>query len=210
MMVLWELFSTFFIIGFVSFGGGYAMIPVIETEVSQHGWMTTQQFTDAIAIAGMSPGPIATNSAVLVGYSAAGVTGAMIAALGILLPAIILVIVVGTFFIKLHHNLVVQSMFYGLRPIVTSLVIYAAISFALSNHLLSLEISWQTVSLLHHLWIIIIGPLEIALEPGLCHCTFGISRCCSLFIRNSPCGHIEKTGSQPNQLWVYFLLFLCI
>lgn len=165
-MVLWELFSTFFIIGFVSFGGGYAMIPVIETEVSSHGWMTTQQFTDAIAIAGMSPGPIATNSAVLVGYSAAGVTGAMIAALGILLPAIILVIIVGTFFIKLHHNLVVQSMFYGLRPIVTSLVIYAAISFALSNHLLSLEISWQTISLVIIFGLSLLALLRLHWNPA--------------------------------------------
>ena len=128
--------------------------------------MTTQQFTDAIAIAGMSPGPIATNSAVLVGYSAAGVTGAMIAALGILLPAIILVIVVGTFFIKLHHNLVVQSMFYGLRPIVTSLVIYAAISFALSNHLLSLEISWQTISLVIIFGLSLLALLRLHWNPA--------------------------------------------
>ena len=128
--------------------------------------MTTQQFTDAIAIAGMSPGPIATNSAVLVGYSAAGVTGAMIAALGILLPAIILVIIVGTFFIKLHHNLVVQSMFYGLRPIVTSLVIYAAISFALSNHLLSLEISWQTISLFIIFGLSLLALLRLHWNPA--------------------------------------------
>ena len=165
-MVLWELFSTFFIIGFVSFGGGYAMIPVIETEVSQHGWMTMQQFTDAIAIAGMSPGPIATNSAVLVGYSTAGVTGAMIAALGILLPAIILVIVVGTFFIKLHHNPVVQSMFYGLRPIVTSLVVYAAISFALSNNLIEPRISWQTISLLLIFGLSLFALLKLRWNPA--------------------------------------------
>ena len=174
MMVLWELFSTFFLIGFVSFGGGYAMIPVIEAEVSQHGWMTTQQFTDAIVIAGFSPGPIATNSAVLVGYSAAGISGAILAALGILLPAIILVIVVGTFFIKLHHYLVVQSMFYGLRPIVTSLVAYAAISFALSNNLVSLNVSWQSVSLLlifglslFALWKLRWNPASVIVLSGL-------------------------------------------
>jgi chromate transporter len=164
-VVLWELFSTFFVIGFVSFGGGYAMIPVIETEVSQHGWMTAQQFTDTIAIAGMSPGPIAANSAILVGYSTAGVAGAVIAALGILLPAIILVIVVGTFFIKLHHNSVVQSMFYGLRPIVTSLVIYAAISFALSSHLLSLEVSWKTISLLVTFGLSLFALLKLHWNP---------------------------------------------
>src|SRR5207248_812970 len=118
MMVLWELFKTFFIMGFVSFGGGYAMIPVIETAVSLHGWMTTQQFTDVIAIAGMSPGPIATNSAILVGYSTAGILGALLSTLGTLLPSILLVLVVASFFQRLHHYSIVQSMFYGLRPIV--------------------------------------------------------------------------------------------
>lgn len=147
-MLLWQLFKTFFIIGLVSFGGGYAMIPVIETEVSRYGWLTVQQFTDAIAIAGMSPGPIATNIAILVGYSTAGITGAIISAFGILVPALIFVIVIALFFSKLHHYPVVQSMFYGLRPIVTSLIIYAAISFALSNNMISLDISWHTLSLL--------------------------------------------------------------
>ncbi|MEI2472037.1 chromate transporter, partial [Peribacillus frigoritolerans] len=107
------------------------MIPVIESEVSQHGWMTTQEFIDIIAISGMSPGPVTANSAILVGYSTAGLAGAISSALGILLPAIIIVTVIATFFSKLNHYPVVQSMFYGLRPIVTSLIIFAAISLAL-------------------------------------------------------------------------------
>ena len=137
-MILWQLFYTFFIIGFVSFGGGYAMIPIIETEVMQHGWMTSEQLTNMIAIAGMSPGPIGANIAVLIGYSTAG----------ILLPSLILVLIVATFFMKLHHHLIVQSMFYGLKPIVTSLILYAAISFALSNNLITLDVSLHTISLL--------------------------------------------------------------
>ncbi|MFD9626552.1 chromate transporter [Peribacillus muralis] len=165
-MVLWELFSTFFIIGLVSFGGGYAMIPVIEIEVSQHDWMTTQQFTDIIAIAGMSPGPIAANSAILVGYSTAGISGAILSALGILLPAILFVIVVGSFFIKLHHHPVVRSMFYGLRPIVTSLVIYASVSFALSNTMISKTISWQTVSLLLVFGLSLFALLKLRWHPA--------------------------------------------
>ncbi|WP_053362525.1 chromate transporter [Bacillus sp. FJAT-27251] len=147
-MIFFELFRTFFIIGFVSFGGGYAMIPIIETEATQNGWMTAQQFTDIIAIAGMSPGPIATNSAILVGYTTAGIPGAIASTLGILLPAILLVILVATFFSKLQHHQKVQDIFYGLRPIVTSLIIYAAISFALSNNLITVNVTWQTLSLL--------------------------------------------------------------
>ena len=147
-MVLLQLFYTFFIIGFVSFGGGYAMIPIIETEVMQHGWMTSEQLTNMIAIAGMSPGPIGANIAVLIGYSTAGLPGAIISTLGILLPSLILVLIVATFFMKLHHHPVVQSMFYGLKPIVTSLILYAAISFALSNNLITLDVSLHTISLL--------------------------------------------------------------
>jgi chromate transporter len=147
-MVLWELFKTFFFIGFVSFGGGYAMIPIIEMQVSQHGWMTAEKFTNMIAIAGMSPGPIATNSAVLVGYSTAGFSGATMAAIGILLPSLFLVIIIATFFKKFHDNPIVQSLFYGLKPLVASLIIYAAISFSLSNNLITENISFHSVSLL--------------------------------------------------------------
>lgn len=147
-MLLWELFRSFFFIGFVSFGGGYAMLPIIETEVSKYGWMTTQQLTDLIAIAGMSPGPIATNSAILVGYTTAGIAGAFVSALAMLLPSILVVLIVATFFRKFNQNPIVQSMFYGLRPIVTSLIIYAAFKFAISNNLLILNISWYTLSLI--------------------------------------------------------------
>src|SRR4051812_45991354 len=146
-MVLWELFKTFFITGFVSFGGGYAMIPIIEKAVTEYGWMSAERLTNMIAIAGMSPGPIAANSAILIGYSAAGISGAIVSAIGILLPSLILVIAVAAFFVKLHHNPLVERMFYGLKPIVTSLIIFAAISFAQSNNLVTLSISFRSISL---------------------------------------------------------------
>jgi chromate transporter len=146
-MVLWELFKTFFLMGFVSFGGGYAMLPIIEAAVTEYGWMSAERLTNMIAIAGMSPGPVAANSAILIGYSAAGINGAIVSALAILLPSLILVITVSAFFIKLHHNPVVESMFYGLKPIVTSLIIYAAIKFALANNLITLDISFRSISL---------------------------------------------------------------
>jgi chromate transporter len=108
--------------------------------------MSAESLTNMIAIAGMSPGPIAANSAILVGYSAAGLNGAIVSAIAMLLPSIILVITVATFFIKLHHNPVVESMFYGLKPLVTSLIIFAAISFALSNNIINLAISFRSIS----------------------------------------------------------------
>jgi chromate transporter len=166
MMELWELFSTFFIIGFVSFGGGYAMIPVIESEVSQHGWMSTEEFTDIIAISGMSPGPVTANSAILVGYSTAGLAGAISSALGILLPAIIIVTVIATFFSKLNHYPVIQSMFYGLRPIVTSLILFAAISLALSNQMISPDLSWHTISLILVFGLSLFALMKLRWHPA--------------------------------------------
>ena len=109
------------------------MIPVIEREVTNHGWMTLPEFTDVIAVAGMSPGPIGTNSAIFVGYQTAGLLGAIVSAAGMILPSLLIVIIVATFFYKMHKNVWVKSAFYGLRPIITGLIFYGAIRFALSN-----------------------------------------------------------------------------
>lgn len=134
-------------IGFASFGGGYAMIPVIEVEVVKHGWMSTQQFTDIIAVAGMSPGPIATNSAIIVGYKTAGLAGATASAVGMTLPSLLIILLVASFFYKFNQTKLVKSAFYGLRPIITGLIIYAAIRFAISNQVIG-TMSWQTLSLM--------------------------------------------------------------
>lgn len=135
-MVLWELFQAFFLIGFVSFGGGYAMIPVIERQVTAHQWMTTQQFTDAIAVAGMSPGPIATNSAIFVGFHTSGFAGAAMAALGMALPSLLIAVLVAAFFYRVQDSFILQGALSGLRPVVTALIIYGAFRFAKSNGLL--------------------------------------------------------------------------
>lgn len=137
--MLWSLFITFFIVGFVSFGGGYAIIPVIEHETIRHGWMTSQQLIDIIAVAGMSPGPIATNTAVFIGFQTAGLLGAVISAVAITLPSIIIVFIIAMFFYKIHDMPVVQSAFYGLRPVITALILFAAFSFAGTNGLLALS-----------------------------------------------------------------------
>jgi chromate transporter len=174
-MVLMQLFKTFILIGFVSFGGGYAMIPVIEAEVAKNEWMSTQQFIDIIGIAGMSPGPIASNSAILVGYSVAGIGGAVISGLGMLIPSFILVLIVATFFQKLNHYPITKSIFYGLRPIVTSLIIYAALKFALTNHMLSLYFTWHSFSLLIIFALSLLALWKFRLHPFFVILLSGIS-----------------------------------
>jgi chromate transporter len=135
--MLWELFWTFLKVGFVSFGGGYAMIPLIEREVASHGWMSAQQFTDVVAVAGMSPGPIGTNSAIFVGLQTAGIDGAIAAALGMIVPSLLIVVAVATFLYKIKENPWVKYVFYGLRPIITGLIIFAAIRFGMKNGMIT-------------------------------------------------------------------------
>ncbi len=146
--MLWDLFLTFFMIGFVSFGGGYAMIPLIQEEVvKRHQWMSVQEFTDVIAVAGMSPGPIATNSAIFIGFDQAGFMGATVSALGMILPSLMIILAIGAVFYKVQKSSTVKSAFYGLRPIITGLIIYAALVFAVNNGLFA-SFSWHTLSLL--------------------------------------------------------------
>lgn len=146
--MLMSLFLLFLLIGAVSFGGGYAMIPIIGNELAKGNLITTQEYTDIVALAGMAPGSIASNSATAVGYHLAGLPGALISAIAITLPSIIIILVFALFFYKINQNLLVQATFYGLRPIVTSLIIYAAINFAVSNGVISLDVSWHMISLL--------------------------------------------------------------
>jgi chromate transporter len=163
--MLWELFITFFMIGFVSFGGGYAMIPLIQEEVvARHGWMSAQAFTDVIAIAGMSPGPIATNSAIFIGYDQMGVSGAVISALGMVLPSLMIILAVGAVFYKIQKSIMVKSAFYGLRSIITGLIVYAALLFAINNGLVS-SISWHTLSLLLIFALSLLALIRYRIHP---------------------------------------------
>jgi chromate transporter len=177
--MLWDLFLTFLMIGFVSFGGGYAMIPLIQEEiVVRHEWLSMKEFTDVIAVAGMSPGPIATNSSIFIGYSQYGFWGAAISAIGMVIPSLIIILIVGTIFHKVHQSIVVKSALYGLRSIVTGLIIYAALLFAINNGLFA-SVSWHTLSLiliygasLIALLYYRIHPIYVILISGLVGATF--------------------------------------
>ncbi|WP_248924728.1 chromate transporter [Paenibacillus hamazuiensis] len=162
--MVWSLFITFLKIGFISFGGGYAMIPVIEREVASHGWMTDERFLEAVSVAGMSPGPIATNCATLIGYGTAGLPGAIAATAGMILPSLLLIILLAAFFYKIGRNKLVRASFYGLRPIVTGLVAYAAIRFAVSGGYTQ-SLNWQTVVFAVMVVAAVIGILRFRVHP---------------------------------------------
>ncbi|MBB6021327.1 chromate transporter [Paenibacillus sp. JGP012] len=131
--MLWELFFVFLKIGAFSFGGGYAVMTLIEQEVIARGWIRSEDFQEIVAIAGMAPGSIATNTATLIGYNHLGIPGAIISTVGIIFPSLVIVVACSSIFLKLQKNVWLRSSFYGLRPVVTGLIVYAAIHFGIGR-----------------------------------------------------------------------------
>lgn len=165
MNMIWVLFWTFFKIGLVSFGGGYAMLPVLEREVLvSHHWMSTEAFSDTIALAGMSPGPIAVNAAVFIGYEQAGWFGAVVTTTSIILPSLLIMILLGGWLSKYQYNQWFQSAFYGLKPVVTGLIFYAAIRLSTSDTDI---ISVHTVILFALVLLALMGLIRYKLHPLL-------------------------------------------
>jgi chromate transporter len=126
-MIYIKLLLAFFKIGLFSFGGGYAMIPLIQKEIESYGWLTSSQFVDIIAIAEMTPGPIAVNSATFVGYKTAGFMGGLAATTGVALPSLIIALLVSKFFFKFQNHPLKNTIFYGIRPVIAALIMTAAI-----------------------------------------------------------------------------------
>lgn len=126
--MLLDLFLTFAFIGAFSFGGGYGMLPLIQQEVCYtHQWLSLQQFADIIAVAQMTPGPVAVNTATYVGYKMAGIPGTAMATFGVVLPSFILIIALAGIVLKNKDNPLFQGAFKGLRPVVVALIIGAAV-----------------------------------------------------------------------------------
>lgn len=128
-MIFLQLFYTFFKIGLFGFGGGYAMLSMIQGEVvTRYGWLTSQEFTDIVAISQMTPGPIGINSATYVGFTATGsVWGSVIATFAVVLPSFILMLTISKFFLKYQKHPAVEAAFKGLRPAVVGLLASAAL-----------------------------------------------------------------------------------
>ncbi len=127
-MVYLELIYAFFKIGLFGFGGGYAMISLIQFEVVDHfHWMTMQEFADILAISQITPGPISINTATYVGFTAAGVPGAIVATLALCLPSVIIMVFVIRFLFANIENRYVKYVFSGLRPAIVGLIFTAAL-----------------------------------------------------------------------------------
>ena len=128
-MIYLQLFYTFFKIGLFGFGGGYAMLSMIQGEVvTRYDWVSTQEFTDIVAISQSTPGPIGINAATYVGFTATGsIWGSVIATFAVVLPSFILMLTISKFFLKYQKHPAVEAVFSGLRPAVVGLLASAAL-----------------------------------------------------------------------------------
>ena len=113
-MIWIELLLTFLKIGAFTFGGGYAMLPLIQSEVERHGWLTQAEVVDFIAVSESTPGPLAINMATFVGIRTGGIFGAVCATLGVVLPSFVIILIVAKFYEKFRKSRAVDGVMYGL------------------------------------------------------------------------------------------------
>ncbi|MCD7969572.1 MAG: chromate transporter [Alistipes sp.] len=119
----WRLFLSFLKIGLFTFGGGYAMIPLMQAEVvDKQGWVRRDRFLELLTLAQSAPGPISLNTAVFVGYNMRGLRGAAAGILGVILPSFVIILLVAMFFQGIRHNPVFEAVFKGMRPAVVALI----------------------------------------------------------------------------------------
>ena len=147
-MILLEIFWSFFQIGLFSIGGGYAALPLIETQVLEaHNWLTMAEFADLLTISQMTPGPIALNVSTFVGTRVAGLPGAIIATIGCITPSCIIVLTLSYFYFKYKNLSAIQGIMKGLRPAVVSLIASAGLSILLLAVFKSEDVTIRTMNI---------------------------------------------------------------
>lgn len=124
-MIYWELFSTFFTIGLFTFGGGLAMLPLIQQRVLAHGWLSPEEIANFVAISESTPGPFAVNISTYVGTETAGLPGAVCAAAGVVLPSFLVILLVAKMYVRFRDSKTVSGVMYGLRAAVVGLLLSA-------------------------------------------------------------------------------------
>lgn len=128
-MIYWQLFWAYLKIGILGFGGGYAMLSMIQFEVVDHyNWMTMEEFADIVALSQMTPGPVSINLATFIGYTMGGFLGSLIATLAIVLPSLLLLVFVLRFLFKNKDNYIVKTTLSSMKPVIAGLIFVAALT----------------------------------------------------------------------------------
>ena len=166
-MILWQLFSSFFRIGCFTIGGGYAMLPLMQKEVvdNKH-WLTENDFVDMLALVQSAPGVIAVNTSVFVGYRIKGITGAIFAALGCILPSFIMILCVAYFFSQFNENEHIIRIFKGIRPAVVALIAASVVKLAMNQ---KINVSFVIILIASTLliWLCSVSPVYIIIAAAI-------------------------------------------
>ena len=145
-MVLLDLFTAFVKIGFTSFGG-LSMIPLISSEMTMNGWMTSTEVLDIVAIAEMTPGPLGINAATFAGMRVAGIPGALSATLGVLVPSLTLTMAAAIFLSTFRDNIILKRIMNGVRPVCMGLILATMVSLGRESYFAGSEPLWTGIAI---------------------------------------------------------------
>lgn len=169
----WTLFFTFVRIGTFTIGGGYAMLPLIEREVINRGWITKEDFIDLFAVAQSLPGIFAVNISIFLGYKLKKIPGSIVCALGTILPSFFIILAIALFFTQIQDNVWVEKIFKGLRPAVVVLIAVPCLTAAQS-----IGLTWKTgiIALVAALliWWVGISPVYIIIVAAAGGLIYGL------------------------------------
>ena len=130
---LWNLFCVFAKVGAFTIGGGYAMLPLIEEEMTKRGWISAEDIQDIIVLAQSAPGILAVNMAIYTGHKVRGLKGSIVSAVGAVLPSLVIILLIAMFFTEFKENDIVRRIFQGVRPAAVALILVPAVRMAKSG-----------------------------------------------------------------------------
>ena len=168
-----SLFKTFFRIGLFTLGGGYAMIPIIESEVvDKHHWIEKKDFLDIVAISKSCPGALAINMSAYIGYKLKKVPGAVVTSFATALPSFLVILLIAMFFHQFKDNAVVAAIFRGIRPAVVALIAVPTFKLA-KDACITLNNCWIPIGCALAIYLFGISPIIIILLAGICGYVYG-------------------------------------
>lgn len=167
MKFYWELFFVFFKIGAFTLGGGYAMLPLVEEElVRKKKWTSKKEFLDMTAMAQSAPGILAINMAIFSGYKLCSYRGAVLAALGAVLPSFCIILLIALFFQDFRHNVWVEKIFAGIRPAVVALIAVPVLRLGKAAGITLRNIWWPVLCALL-VWLGKVSPMYIVIAAAV-------------------------------------------
>ena len=173
MNIYLEFFSIFSKIGVFTIGGGYAMVPLIEEEiVNKRNWIDKDDFIDLLAISQSTPGILAVNISIFIGYKLRGFRGSLVTTLGTILPSFLIILAIALFFHNFKDNVIVERIFKGIRPAVVALIAAPTFSMAKSAKINRYTI-WIPVGSALLIWLLDFSPIWVIIIAGIGGYVFG-------------------------------------